>query len=185
MHQYSQSPWNSEKVNVLQQGSAQVSQIHNNLMLNRRTLKYPQRETRMKGLRQQLKSLFALTVWIFHVLYENNHKKRKTEDIKRIASSVFIYSCLYLDLQLQVCRCQEPASSSHKNNLNAINKCWFRGMLSPSDGACWSWRTSWWACPQTWPGEAQRCTGGTLWQETTVSFFIMQIETEEMLLLRS
>lgn len=180
MHQYSQSPWNSEKVNVLQQGWAQVSQIHNNLMLNRRTLKYPQRETRIKGLRQQLKSLFVLTVWIFHVLYENNYQKKKNRRYKTnsiICIYLFIYSCLYLDLQLQVCHCQEPASYSHKNNLNAVNKYWFRGMLSPSDGACWSSRTSWWACPQTWPGEAQQCTGGKLRQETTVIFFFLLLRS--------
>lgn len=42
-------------------------------------------------------------------------------------------------------------------------------VFSPSSGVCWSWRTSWWACPQTWPGEAQQCTSGTLQPEPSVS----------------
>lgn len=45
-------------------------------------------------------------------------------------------------------------------------------MISPLGGACWFWHTSWWACPQTWPGEAQQCTGGKLQPGTTVSLVL-------------
>lgn len=69
------------------------------------------------------------------------------------------------------------ASSLHKNNINSRNKHWFRGAISPSGGVYWSWHTSWWACPQTWPGEVRRCTGGKLQQKTAVSLFTPKIET--------